>query len=199
MPINGITMKMTRDEEHAGRPGQLPLLIGVILTAVSGVYPTGLLLTKNSSGVHKPLQTVTAESIGTGDATEKTFAATLGDELPLEPGFVTITDGTEIFTDDGNGNLVGDAGGTGTVNYATASVSATFNAAPPTDADVAADYMTAIDGVLDVQVDTAHSTAGIAVVLGHVATDTLKIGITDKAAPSAAVMNAMATHYLLTV
>lgn len=44
---------------------------------------------------------------------------------------VTFTDGTETFIDDLSGNLVGSAGGTGTINYTTGAYSLTF-AAPAT-------------------------------------------------------------------
>jgi len=44
---------------------------------------------------------------------------------------VTFTDGTETFIDDLSGNLVGSAGGTGTINYTTGAFSVTF-AAPAT-------------------------------------------------------------------
>jgi len=43
-------------------------------------------------------------------------------------GSVSITDGTETFTDDGNGTLTGDQGGDGTVNYTTGYVTLNFNA-----------------------------------------------------------------------
>lgn len=44
---------------------------------------------------------------------------------------VTFTDGTETFIDDLSGNLIGSAGGTGTINYTTGVFSVTF-AAPAT-------------------------------------------------------------------
>jgi hypothetical protein len=44
---------------------------------------------------------------------------------------VTFTDGTETFIDDLSGNLIGSAGGTGTINYTTGAYSVTF-AAPAT-------------------------------------------------------------------
>jgi hypothetical protein len=42
--------------------------------------------------------------------------------------YVEISDGVETFKDDRNGNLVGSAGGTGTINYATGAYSVTFAA-----------------------------------------------------------------------
>lgn len=43
---------------------------------------------------------------------------------------VTFTDGTETFVDDYAGNLIGSAGGTGTINYATGAYSVTFKVNP---------------------------------------------------------------------
>lgn len=53
--------------------------------------------------------------------------------LPVVPGSVEITDGTQIITDDRNGNLVGDTqapggGFTNTINYVTGAVSVRFAA-----------------------------------------------------------------------
>ena len=56
------------------------------------------------------------------------------------PGSISITDGTETFTDDGVGNLVGSAGGTGTVDYITGAVSMTFNVAPALGVAVIGNY-----------------------------------------------------------
>jgi len=48
---------------------------------------------------------------------------------PMIAGSLSITDGVETFSDDGAGNLTGDAGGTGAIDYTTGVWSATFNAA----------------------------------------------------------------------
>lgn len=77
--------------------------------------------------------TVSNEAIGTGDGSTKTFAATLafkGGGARRTCFGLVVTDGTESFRDDYDGNLVGSAGGTGTVNYMTGEVSVTFAAAP---------------------------------------------------------------------
>lgn len=50
--------------------------------------------------------------------------------MAVLPGSVVVADSVETFTDNGDGTLTGDATGTGTVNYATGVVSATFNTAP---------------------------------------------------------------------
>lgn len=45
---------------------------------------------------------------------------------------VTFTDGTETFTDNGDGTLTGSAGGTGTINYTSGAFSITFAASATT-------------------------------------------------------------------
>lgn len=73
----------------------------------------------------------TAEAYGTGNGVTKTFAYTLvnitGKNTAMYP---SVTDTVETFTDDRNGGMVGNLGGTGTINYATGAVSVTFNTAP---------------------------------------------------------------------
>lgn len=74
---------------------------------------------------------VSNEVIGTGNGATKTFTNT----LVFKAGgtyrncfAITVTDGTETFTDNYLGVLTGSAGGTGTINYATGAISVTFNA-----------------------------------------------------------------------
>jgi hypothetical protein len=65
----------------------------------------------------------------TGDGTTTAFATTI--QFPyILPNSVIVTDNVETFNDDGNGNLVGDQGGTGTVNYTTGAIAVNFNTAP---------------------------------------------------------------------
>lgn len=70
---------------------------------------------------------VTSETIGTGDGSTATFSATLANSS-VEGGSITVTDGTETFTDNNDGTLTGSAGGTGTYNTETGAISVTFNA-----------------------------------------------------------------------
>ena len=77
--------------------------------------------------------TVTAENIGTGDGTTKIFTDTLAFKAGSSKRTcfaITATDGTETFSDNYNGTLTGDKGGTGTINYTTGAISVTFNTAP---------------------------------------------------------------------
>jgi len=83
----------------------------------------------------------TNENIGTGDGSEKTFTATLAAVNSVKTVMhVIVTDGTETFADDGNGVLVGDLEGTGTINYATGAVSVTVKTAPANLQAITADY-----------------------------------------------------------
>ena len=87
--------------------------------------------------------TVTAENIGTGDGATKTFAETLDFKAAgaTRTCFgITATDGTETFTDNYNGVLTGDLGGTGTINYTTGAISVTFNTAPANSQAITATY-----------------------------------------------------------
>jgi len=54
--------------------------------------------------------------------------------------YISVTDGTETFKDDRNGLMVGDLGGTGTVNYATGAVSVTFVTAPTNSQAITTTY-----------------------------------------------------------
>jgi hypothetical protein len=69
---------------------------------------------------------VVAEVVGTGPGT--TFPIALVN-YPTVPTTIVITDGVEIFTDDGLGVLTGDLGGSGTITYDTGIGSVTFNSA----------------------------------------------------------------------
>lgn len=87
--------------------------------------------------------TVSSESIGTGDGTTKTFSGALAFKSGGSKRFcfaVEITDGTETFSDNRDGTLTGDKGGTGTINYSTGAYSVTFNTAPGSNVAITADY-----------------------------------------------------------
>lgn len=87
-----------------------------------------------------PAQTI-GENIGTGNGSTKTFTDTLVAATGARTlMFITATDGTETFSDDRNGNLVGSAGGTGTINYATGAISVTFASAPANSQAITASY-----------------------------------------------------------
>ena len=85
---------------------------------------TGIYLSKIDTATYT---TVTAENVGTGNGTLKTFTDTLVQATGTRFIFgVSATDGTETFTDNLDGTLTGSAGGTGTINYTTGAISLTF-------------------------------------------------------------------------
>ena len=82
---------------------------------------------------------VSGEVIDEGDGTETEFTADL-DNIPVEPGSVSVTDGVETFTDGGDGKLTGNLGGDGTIDYVTGEIDVEFNTAPANGADIECDY-----------------------------------------------------------
>ena len=90
--------------------------------------------------------TVTNEVLGTGDAVDKTFSGTLAAVTGIRTCFAIVVDavvvggGTETFTDNRDGTLTSNLGGTGTINYQTGAISLIFNTAPDTAQSVLVDY-----------------------------------------------------------
>lgn len=81
--------------------------------------------------------TVSAEAIGSSGSTN--YTGTLAQATGTRTVFgVTFTDTVETFTDNLDGTLTGDAGGTGTINYVTGAYDITFNAT--TGSSVTSDY-----------------------------------------------------------
>lgn len=193
MAIQGQVGSFSRNEERARVAGHDPVILSGTVRPDDGVYPTGLLLTRNASLQLVPLVVVTTELIETGTGSDKAFTGVLAN-TPVEPGTVAITDGVEEFADDGFGRLTGDAGGFGTINYKTGGYSLTFNANVVADDAVTADYVTAVDGVLDEETDTTKSGSGIYVAHGTVDSNVLKVGKTIPAAPSATVLMLLQKH-----
>lgn len=89
---------------------------------------------------------IAAETVGTGDGTAKTFNFTLA-ALTAKTGSLIVTDGTETFSDNGYGDLIGSAGGSGVLNYESGTGRVTFNAAPANAANISADYKQVIHSV----------------------------------------------------
>ncbi len=88
------------------------------------------------------------EDIGTGDGVTTHFEGTL-DEYPLKAGSLSITDGVETFSDQGDGTLDGDQGGDGTINYDTGEFVLDFNTAPLLGVHIYADYSTFPEDMLN--------------------------------------------------
>ena len=116
----------------------------------TGLY--GSYIDGQDSGVYTA---VASENVGTGDGTEVTFA----DTLAFKAGGarrtcfgITVTDGTETFTDNYDGTLTGSAGGVGTINYTSGALSVTFDTAPVNTQALTADYQwedSSAEGVTD--------------------------------------------------
>ncbi len=102
---------------------------------------TGLYLSYIDKAQLSSFTQVTGEAFGTGDGATTTFNHTLASiSAPKTAMYPSVTDGTETFVDDRNGNMVGSLGGTGTVNYATGAVSVTFNTAPANSQAITCSY-----------------------------------------------------------
>lgn len=92
---------------------------------------TGLYLSYIDKALLSSYTQVTGEAFATGNSTDKTWnhtAVVIGSGKTIM--YPSVTDGVETFQDDRNGLLIGDKGGTGTVNYATGAMSVTFFTAP---------------------------------------------------------------------
>ena len=100
------------------------------------VAGTNMITTPNANYA---AEDVDGEVIATGNAALFTFTGSFA-WVPIRPSTISVTDGTESFTDNGSGVLTGTAGGTGTIDYATGAFSVTFIAAPGLGTSITATY-----------------------------------------------------------
>ena len=110
-------------------------------TTAGNADKTGFYMSAIDKGLLSAYTQTTGEAYGTGDGATKTFAhtaATMAAKLTMM--YPSVTDGVETFVDDRNGNMLGNLGGTGTVNYATGAISVTFNTAPLNAAAITCSY-----------------------------------------------------------
>lgn len=106
---------------------------------VNGYVDKGILKKRNGyTEFGRLCHFVDDEDIGVGNSSNKTFTDTLAN-TPVMVGSITVTDGVETFTDNGDGTLTGDAGGVGTYVADTGAISVTFHAAPGA-VDIHCDY-----------------------------------------------------------
>ena len=128
----GSFVNLTDATKNFARPGKILISDSRMFMWGVNTDKTGLYLSYIDDA---PYTTITAEVLGSGNGSNKTFSGTLAFKTgqPKRTGFgLTITDGTETFTDSYNGVLTGSLGGTGTINYSTGVYSVTFNTAPVT-------------------------------------------------------------------
>lgn len=95
-----------------------------------------------SGDIYYSSEIVYQEPIAEGDGSTTDFTGTLL-KTPLVSGAsVTITDGVETFTADTSTptTLVGDLGGSGTINYTSGAWTLSFNTAPIDEANIHATY-----------------------------------------------------------
>jgi hypothetical protein len=178
------------NEERARGTAHHPVILSAELAGSDGDYPVGLVLARNTSGKLVPYEAVADEAVGTGDGSTKTFSATLSKAVVLA-GSVSVTDGTEAFTDDGLGRLTGSAGGSGTINYGTGDLSVTFTVAPSSEQAVTGDYDRDPVGVLDQDIDTDTGNAAMYIAHGSFLLAVAKVGATAQNAPSTALLNTL--------
>jgi len=112
-----------------------PVIKALKLKANQGVIAKGTVLQRDSDGACIPHAAyVELEMAGTIDGTNKAFTyAGSGFPGEIAPRSVVVTHGEQTLVDDGCGRLYGD--GSGTVNYVTGVVAATFTTAPAAEAD----------------------------------------------------------------
>lgn len=145
-----------------------PLKSGVLTEDHDG----GLIMAQGPDGTLYPYNTTHDIDLGTGDGASKTFAGLLGG---LVPGTVSISDGSETFTDDGFGILTGDGGGSGKVDYDAGRVSISFTTAPANEASITATVKNRMRGVLAGMTYSGADVAAICV-LGPVNHNYLLVG-----------------------
>lgn len=114
-------------------PTGLVFYLDAIYGSTKGNIPAGSkamdVRTGPSQHTHYSDEIIEEESIGTGNGVTTHFTGTLA-YMPIRPGTVVITDGTNRINDDGNGNLVGNIGAASTIAYQNGNFDVTFVAAP---------------------------------------------------------------------
>jgi len=181
-----------------------PVLKALKLKADQGVIAKGTVLQKNSDGLCIPQAGYELDMAGTIDGSNKAFTyAGAGFPGEIAPRSVVVTHGDQELVDDGSGRLYGD--GTGTVNYVTGAVAATFTTAPAAESDAPVVAARGVPvGVAARYADTALNTSGAAkddvvttLVFGCVVRERVLVGgaaLTDADAALLAKLNIFALY-----
>lgn len=140
--------------------------------ALTEEIPAGALMSRNPNGeLLKFEETVTGTIVGTGDEAVTAFNGVLGSMMP---GSLSITDGTETFTDNGGGVLVSTGAGKGSVDYTTGAWAVSFAAAPAAETYITADHDPSPCGVLKHVAEVGDTDAAV-VVFGEVVTGQISV------------------------
>lgn len=111
---------------------------------ISGTMPTGIDEMRTYYVVNQTTDTFQVSTTTSGDAVDFTTdgSGTINSFAEVERTcmYISITDGTETFYDKKDGTLLGNKGGTGTINYATGEFSITFNTAPANAQAITSNY-----------------------------------------------------------
>lgn len=164
-------------------PGHEAVLTSIRLKASQGILRAGLVISQDKTGHGIPFESLST-ALGTGNGSTKNFTGTVAD-APLEPGSISVTDGVETFIDDGLGNLIGDAGGTGSAVYMSGAVTVSFDSAVANATEIELTAGSDIAGVLDRDVDTFKAADGTAVIHGTVKEGELLKGAAEAACGAA--------------
>jgi len=172
-----------------------PVLATMEVLADKGVIADGQLVAKDSDGKLIAHGKVTGAAMtGTIDGANKDFAATL-DPAPVLPGSVRIDNNNaaaQFLVDDGHGRLEGD--GSGTVNYASGEVAATFTTAPAAGKTVLVAHKTKPVGVNVNECDSGEDDTALVLKHGTVRTKGLLTGATAPDAEDLAALEAIGIY-----
>lgn len=106
-------------------------------------------------------ETIEEEPVGTGDGNTATYSGNFS-YYPVQPGTVSITNGSSTATDNGNGVLSGSGISTGTINYTSGAYSITFSSNVTNGIAVTATYdynsEQTPSGIGQIDIDMAQTT-----------------------------------------
>ena len=138
--VAGCEWESSSDEDSWNSAWNWVNFDGVYRPAAGRTYVVSAFAPQTTS----PASTQNAsQSLGTGNGAQANFNGTLGN-TPVVAGSVTVTAGGQSLSDDASGNLSGN--GTGSVNYNTGAITASFTLAPSAGQNVIASYQYSVPG-----------------------------------------------------